>query len=508
IHRDTVGEKNELDIIDSSHVEASVKAEDGAYSDPLSDAEKKKIIRRVDMRLLPILGVMYSISLIDRINLGLALVSGMQEGLELAVGSRYTIIVMVFFVAYMYYIRDTKQSYFTEGWARKLVVLLRFLVWKQSDWHGLYPSLGTMALCRAILGMFEAGFLPGCTYLITCWYTRYEVGKRMSGFWILSVIASGFSGILAYVLSLLKGRHGLNGWRCTDIQEPLLLPEGFLGHQLTCLVGIFIVEGAITCGVCLLGRLIIVDFPSRADDFLSPEEKEFAMRRINQDRGDAEEDKVELRTVLHHLKDWKLYGWAFNLMASTLPGYAYAYFLPIILRDGMGFSTTKAQLLTAPPNIFAAVVTYISGWISDKYKVRGPVIAVHQAITAIGMLVTAYGKAPAARYFGTFLGIGFFQYGIPGVLTFQANNITSHSKRAVSAATCMMGGGVGGIIAGVAFMAGESPHYTTGVWTAFALSMGSIAVIIITDLHLWRCNKAVRAGKAVNEGMEGWMYTL
>lgn len=57
------------------------------------------------------------------------------------------------------------------------------------------------------------------------------------------------------------------------------------------------------------------------------------------------------------------------------------------------------------------------------------------------------------------LGMGFLQYCIPGVLAFQANNITRHSKRAVATATCMMGGGVGGIIAGVAFKSNESPGY-------------------------------------------------
>jgi hypothetical protein len=88
----------------------------------LTESEKKKIMyatyttclpivyvecpnnessRRIDLRLLPILGVMYSISLIDRTNLGLALVAGMQEDLDLAVGDRYTIIVMLFFIAYM-----------------------------------------------------------------------------------------------------------------------------------------------------------------------------------------------------------------------------------------------------------------------------------------------------------------------------------------------------------------------------------------------------------------------
>lgn len=57
--------------------------------------------RRIDFRLLPILGLMYSISLIDRTNLGLALVAGMLQDLDLGVGNRYTIIVMVFFVAYV-----------------------------------------------------------------------------------------------------------------------------------------------------------------------------------------------------------------------------------------------------------------------------------------------------------------------------------------------------------------------------------------------------------------------
>ena len=57
--------------------------------------------RRIDFRLLPILGLMYSISLIDRTNIGLALVAGLQKDLRLDIGNRYTVVVMVFFVAYM-----------------------------------------------------------------------------------------------------------------------------------------------------------------------------------------------------------------------------------------------------------------------------------------------------------------------------------------------------------------------------------------------------------------------
>lgn len=58
------------------------------------------ISKRIDRRLLPILGAMYAISLIDRTNLGLAAIAGMNVDLELT-GDRYTIVIMLFFVMYI-----------------------------------------------------------------------------------------------------------------------------------------------------------------------------------------------------------------------------------------------------------------------------------------------------------------------------------------------------------------------------------------------------------------------
>ncbi|OJJ07923.1 hypothetical protein ASPVEDRAFT_143268 [Aspergillus versicolor CBS 583.65] len=426
---------------------------------------------------------MYSISLIDRLNLGLAYVAGMREDLQLDVGTRYTIVVMVFFVAYIIF-EIPSNMILPKAGAANWLAFLGASFGSIMIGMGFTKNWATLAVCRALLGTMEAGFLPGCTYLITCWYTRFEVGKRLSAFWLMSVVMNGCAAIFAYALTQLSGTHGINGWRW-----------------------IFIIEGAITTGVCLVGRLIIIDFPTKAEGFLAPEEKEFMIARINNDRGDAEEDKPTLPKILHHLKDWKLYFWAFNLFASMLPAYALGYFKTIIL-EGMGFSTMLSQLLTAPPYIPGAAVALISGWLSDKYHIRGPMIAIHQLITAVGMLVTAYGQSSGARYFGIFLGIGALQYCIPGVLTFQANNIVSNSKRAVASATCLIGGGVGGIVAGVVFRSSESPQYPTGIWTTFAVSIVSVALTIIMDVYFWRANKRARASGRPLEGRDGWYYTL
>jgi hypothetical protein len=174
-------------------------------------------------------------------------------------------------------------------------------------------------------------------------------------------------------------------------------------------IGIFIIEGALTVGLCVFGWFIIVDFPAKAK-FLTTEERAYAVERINDDRGDGEQDPINLRVILHHLCDVKLYAYSFMLMASTLPGYAYSYFLPIILKEGLGYSTSKSQLMSAPPYVLAAIMTFTSSWLADRYKIRGPVIAVHQAITATGMLITAFSTNLNARYFGAFLGIGFLQF--------------------------------------------------------------------------------------------------
>jgi hypothetical protein len=65
-----------------------------------SPAEQLKIIRRIDRRLVLTLGFLYCVSLMDRINLGIAVVSGMGVDLILT-GSRYSLIVLVFFITYV-----------------------------------------------------------------------------------------------------------------------------------------------------------------------------------------------------------------------------------------------------------------------------------------------------------------------------------------------------------------------------------------------------------------------
>lgn len=61
---------------------------------------EKALIRKVDWRLLPILGALYSIALIDRVNISAARIAGMDVDLGLHIGDRYTVALVVFFPPY------------------------------------------------------------------------------------------------------------------------------------------------------------------------------------------------------------------------------------------------------------------------------------------------------------------------------------------------------------------------------------------------------------------------
>jgi MFS family permease len=133
--------------------------------------------RKVDRRLIPILGALYSISGIDRVNLSNARAAGMNKDLHFNIGDRYTIALLVFFVTYFLFEMPSTLSLRYVG-AKIQLNAFAF------SWGAIMLGMGwandwkVIVVCRALIGVFEAGFLPSCMLLLSCWYQRYEVQKR------------------------------------------------------------------------------------------------------------------------------------------------------------------------------------------------------------------------------------------------------------------------------------------------------------------------------------------
>lgn len=116
-------------------------------------------------------------------------------------------------------------------------------------------------------------------------------------------------------------------------------------------------------------------------------------------------------------------------MSAAVCIYALSYFSSVILR-GMGYSTQRVFLLSAPPALTAIPYSYIVAWYADKAKMRAPAIFFSGAITLTGLLLTAYHPNNNVRYGGLFLGLAGSNGNIPTILAWQANNIRGQSTRA------------------------------------------------------------------------------
>ena len=339
-------------------------------------------------------------------------------------------------------------------------------------------------------------------------------------FYLIGSMASAFAGILAYGFSQMNtlgdlgspdyGQH--YGPTKANPTAPKGIEPGIAGWRW-----IFILQGILTVIVGFIGAITIVDFPELAAKrsknpltwrFLSEEEAAFVVARIEKDRHDVLPEPFKLKNYLKCALDGKVWAFAALFGLSTTQTYAIAYFLPIILEDGMGFSVAAAECLIAPPYVLAAFIMFACAWYGDKWHIRGPWVAFNALYTLVGLVLLGFVENVGARYFGVFLAVSGCNSNVPCVLTFQANNIRGQWKRALASATLVGAGGMGGIIGSTVFRSEDSPAYIPGMITVI---IASILILIITgalEYKFWRANKRAETEGVILEGLKGFRYTI
>ncbi|PPR06530.1 hypothetical protein CVT24_001424 [Panaeolus cyanescens] len=447
-------------------------------------AFEKRTLRYLDWRILPILALAFAFALIDRVNLSSAYTAGMDVDLGLRHGSRYSITSCIYFIPYtlLQLPGNLVLRYFgVRNWLSFVIV-----AWGSVQLGmGFVNQWGWLVLCRGLLGVFEASFFPAIVFIISTWYKRHEVQKRLAIFFLLSITAGGLSPLLAYALDLMDGQGNLAGWRW-----------------------IFIIEGIITILLASIVYLFVPEFPDQ-NRFLTKEQTEFVLKRINEDRGDALPDKITWAKVKLHLSDWTIWGYGIIYLFTALPSFAQGFFLPIILK-GMGWSKTAALLLSVPPYGPTIVTTMIVAHYADKLKHRSGFIAGCTLVCLTGLTLTAFAKQNAVRYFGCFL-INAGNFGsAPCVLAYSVNNVVSHSKRSVVTALTISLSSIGGIIATTIFRAVDHPRYIPGLAVAIVTQFLILVVLGVMTYHFHRQNTLSREGKLAKplEGTPGFQYTL
>ncbi|KAH0588802.1 hypothetical protein H2248_004602 [Termitomyces sp. 'cryptogamus'] len=461
----------------------SVKLEMGENAE-IDASLERRTMRFIDWRILPLLALLYSFALIDRVNLGAAYTAGMGADLGLAKGARYSIATCLYFVPYI--LLQLPGNLVLRKFGVRNWLTFSIVAWGVVQLAmGFVPTWGYLTAARILLGALEASFFPAMVFIISTWYKRHEVQKRLAIFYLISITMSGISPILAYIFSLLDGKRNIRGW-----------------------AWIFIIEGTITLFLGVLSWFFIPNFPDK-NTFLTPEQTALVLRRIDEDRGDSIPDKITRSKVLKHLRDWTLWSYGVMFLCSTMPAYAQAYFMTLILR-GLGWSKTASLLLSAPPYFPAIATSMFFSWLSDKTKHRGGFIVIQALICIVGLCLTAFSHNGYVRYFGVFLLNAGNSGTIPGILAYASNNVVSQSKKSVQSALTVSMGGLGGIVASTVYRAEDAPRYLPGLGVTMGTQGLLILLVGITHIHFRHLNRISREGRLKEplEGQPGFFYTL
>ncbi|KAK4035097.1 high-affinity nicotinic acid transporter [Parachaetomium inaequale] len=438
---------------------------------PIDPKAERRLVMKLDLIIFPVFFVIYMMAFLDRINISNAAIQGLTQELHLDEGSRFNVALFAYYSSYVLLevpsnmiIRKVRPSLYLSG--------LMFCWGIINMCMGFVHSYAALVALRVLLGIFEAGVLPGIVYITSMYYKRHEYQKRMSFFFCSTVVAGAFGGLLAYAIAGL-GTPEMAAWRW-----------------------IFIIEGAITSFLAIIASFVIIDWPEQTR-YLNAEEKELLRRRMSADVGDVcRMDTLNKFAFRRIVRDYKIWLAAFLYMGVSVAGLSGTFFLPTILLE-FQWKAQEAQVRTIPVYVFAAGMMILGAWASDRLKHRYGFILAGASMSTIGysMLLAQEGKSRDYKFAGVFLVFGGAYMITPMCLAWLQNNVSGHWKRSFGASTQVMIGNLAGIIGAFIFIKTEAPTYKTGYGVALGMMwFGVISATAMAGL-MWRENRKRERGE-------------
>ncbi|KAJ7643675.1 MFS general substrate transporter [Roridomyces roridus] len=341
---------------------------------------ERRLVRKLDFRLLPTIFLIYIMNYIDRNGITTARLKGLEQDLGLT-DLQYNVVLSILYASYcpfqipsnMILNRISKPSWYI-GVCVMAWGLTSLLTGKTTNFRGILA-------CRFFIGMPEAAFYPGAIYLLSRWYTRKELAFRSAILYTGLLLSNAFGALIAAgILSNMEGVRGIRAWRW-----------------------LFFIEGAITITVGIFSIWALPDYPNNTR-WVVGDERRLAQARLAEDAGEADQDNdndTPLKGLKLAIRDPLVLTFAVMNTAQLL-GLSFVSFFPTLTAT-LGFDTTISLLLAAPPWLFASIVTCIDAWHADKTGERYFHIAATWWGVILGFVISLATKSVGGRYVSMFL---------------------------------------------------------------------------------------------------------
>ncbi|MDL5158227.1 MFS transporter [Actinomycetospora termitidis] len=309
------------------------------------DAEiGRRTLRRVAVRLLPLLVLLYFVNYLDRVNIGFAGPNGMNRELGLT-ATMFGFASGIFFIGYLVLEVPSNLALHRFGariWITRILVSWGIIATAMA----FVPNATTLIVLRFLLGVAEAGFFPGIILYLTYWFPAEQRARAVALFMTAVPVSVAVGSVVSSLLiSSGDGLFGASGWRV-----------------------MFAAEGVPAILLGVLTFFALTDRPGQAR-WLRDDERAWLTSKLEAEaRATEQTAHWPLRRALTHPRILAL---AFVYFGITYGLYALSFFLPTIVAGFEQQFGTKLDVLargfvTAIPYVVAAVVMVFWGRRADS----------------------------------------------------------------------------------------------------------------------------------------------
>ncbi|KAF1042703.1 MAG: putative tartrate transporter [Herbaspirillum frisingense] len=336
----------------------------------MTDTIEQSTMRKVFKRLLPLLFAMMFFNYLDRINIGFAALEMNKDlGLSPAV---FGFAGSIFFVGYMLLEVPSNLMLHKVG-ARRWIARILITWGAVAAINAFVFNATSLYAVRFLLGVMEAGFLPGVAVYLTQWFPERYRARAVGGY----IIAGSFAAVIGApastaLMTYADGLLGLAGWQW-----------------------MFILEGVPAVLLGLYTRHAMSERPAEAG-WLDEKEKRWLEQTLEAEhRALGDTRHVSFLKVAGDGRVWSLA----CLFGCALVGiYGLFLWLPQIVKNFGGLSNMEVGFLSAVPPLAGVLGTFIISRSSDRSGDRKKHLAFVYGMSAIAIAGSAFAPSPTLAY--------------------------------------------------------------------------------------------------------------
>nr|WP_222532869.1 MFS transporter [Azospirillum sp. 412522] len=458
-----------------AHMQEQLGAADTGATVQFERSLERTVMRKVNSRLVLILFITYIFNYLDRTNIGLAKLQ-MQPDLNLSEAA-FGLGAGLFFIGYVLFEVPSNLILYRVGariWIARIAATWGLAAiataFAQGEW--------SFYVLRFLLGVAEAGLVPGVLLYITQWIPTSRRAGVIGLFYLAvpvsTLIGAPFSGWL-----MGFSPFGLSGWQFMLIIEgvPSILIAWFIFRYLT-------------------------NTPEEAT-WLTAEERGWLVRRLARDRAAEGESSHKLGSTLSAAADIRVLGFAAIFFSMVIPIYALSFFLPTILKEMShgSYSTFQIGWLTAIPYAFASLGLVLIARSSDVRNERVLHYSAFAALGAAGFCLSALtlSTAPVVAFLGFCIGAVGCISTLPSFWATIPELLTGRGAAGGIALICAIGN-IAGFVSPymIALVRGENPDFSRTaiaivVSGAFLLLAAIIMVLVGRSIRQQRLKRRMSA---------------